>query len=128
MLRPMPRCMDAPQPHAADVDLAAVLERNVRVVDGCCGVDVDRQAVVEREAAVTGDVIRVRVGLEDADEPDAAPVGLREERLDGVGGIDGDGDAFVLVPYQVGRAAEVVVHELREDHVSERSTRCRYLS
>ena len=66
---------------------------------------------------MAGDMVGVRMRLEDADEPDAAPLGLREQRLDRVRGVDDDGDSLVLVPDEVGRAAEIVVHELREDHV-----------
>ena len=86
------------------------------------------QAVLEREAAVARDVVGMRVRLEHPDEPDAAPLGLREQRLDRVGRVDDDGDAVVLVADEVGRAAEVVVHELREDHAPNGSSRCRYLT
>ena len=78
--------------------------------------DVHRQAVLEREAPVARDVICVRVRLEHADEPDIATSGLREQRLDRIGRVDRDGDAIVLVAHEVGGAAEIVVHELREDH------------
>jgi hypothetical protein len=72
--------------------------------------------VLEREAAVSGDVVGVRVRLEDADDPDAPPLGLLDVRVDRVRGIDDDGDALLLVADEVGGAAEVVVDELLEQH------------
>ena len=90
--------------------------------------ELHREAVLERETAVAGDVVGVRVRLEHADEPYPAPLGLERGRLDREWRVDDDGDPFVLVADEVRGAAEVVVQELREDHVPERSSRCRYRS
>ena len=70
----------------------------------------------------------MRVRLEDADDPHAAPLGLLEILLDRVGRVDDDGDTRPLVADQIRRAPEVVVDELREDHAAEGSTGSRYLS
>ena len=80
------------------------------------GVDRDRHAVLEREPAVPGQVVGMRVGLDDAHdlEPRAWPP--REYRLDRIGRIDDRGDAGLLVADEVRRAPEVVVEELLEEH------------
>jgi hypothetical protein len=65
---------------------------------------------------VPGNVIGVRMGLEHAHDPHACPLGLFEVGLDRIRGIDDHGRAGPLVADQVGRAAEVVIHELAEEH------------
>jgi hypothetical protein len=71
----------------------------------------------------------MRVRLDDAYEPHAAPLGLLQVLLDGVGRIDHRRHAGVLVADQVRGAAEVVVDELREEHrAPEGSTGRRYPS
>jgi hypothetical protein len=72
--------------------------------------------VLEREAAVARDVVGVRVRLERPDEVDVPRAGLLDVRLDRVRGVDDDREAGRLVADQVGRAAEVVVDELAEEH------------
>jgi hypothetical protein len=67
---------------------------------------------------VAREVVRVGVGLEDANDPHAAPLGLLEVLLDCVCGVDHDGFARSLVADQIGRAAEVVIHELPKEHVA----------
>ena len=86
------------------------------------------QAVLEREPAVARDVVGVRVRLDHADDPDAAPLGLGEQRLDRVRRVDDHGDAGVFVADEVARAAEIVVQELVEDHGADGSTAPRYRS
>ena len=76
--------------------------------------DVHRQPVLEREAPVPGDVVGVRVRLEHARDPHVPLLGLLEVLLDRVRGIDDHRLARGLVADQVGRAAEIVVDELRE--------------
>jgi hypothetical protein len=76
----------------------------------------DRRLVLEREAAVSGDVIGVRVRLEDARDPNVPLLGLLEVVLDRVCRIDDHGLTRGLIPNQVGRAAEVVVDKLPELH------------
>src|SRR5437763_11121846 len=68
VLRPVAGRVDRPHRDRADLDDGAVGERLVRVLGRRGAVDVDAAAVVEREAAVTGEMIRVRVRLEDARE------------------------------------------------------------
>ena len=80
--------------------------------------DAHRDAVLERQAAVAGDMIGVRMGLEHADDPHACLLGFFEVGLDRVGGVDDHRLAGRLVADQVGRAAEVVIHKLAEQHVS----------
>ena len=84
----------------------------------------DRQAVLEREPPVPGDVVGVRVRLEDAHDPHVVPRRLLEVLLDRVGGVDDDRLARVLVTDEVGGAAEIVVDELPEQHVAGRLTGC----
>ena len=72
----------------ADGDLVAVRERVVRVRGARVDVDRHRHAVLEREPAVAGEVVGVGVRLEDAHDPDAEPLGLRQVLLDRVGGVD----------------------------------------
>ncbi len=116
VLGPVPRRVKRPDHDVAELDLrpvleVLVLERRLRLA-----VEAHRQPVLERQPSVAGDVVGVRVRLEHADEPDAAPLRLDEERFDRVGRVDGDGHARLLVADEVRGAAEVVVHELREEH------------
>ena len=116
VLGPVTRRVDRAQDDLADLDLRPVVERLVREGRLGVAVDADRDAVLEREASVAGDVIGVRVRLEDADEPDVATLGLRQHRLDVVGRVDDDRDAGVLVADEVAGAAQIVVQELLEEH------------
>ena len=79
-------------------------------------VHVDDRAGGGREAAVAGHVVGVRVRLEDVADLDAEvarePQVLRDVELR----IDDGRHARVLVPDQVGGAAEVVVGDLAQDH------------
>ena len=72
--------------------------------------------MLEREPAVPGDVVGVRVRLEDARDPDVPFLRLGEVGLDRVRGIDDHGLTRGLVADQVGRAAEIVVDELPKLH------------
>ena len=72
--------------------------------------------MLQREAAVAGEVVGVRVRLDDADDLDAALIRLRQHALDRVRRIDDRGDACFLVTDQVRRAPEIVVQELLEEH------------
>ena len=86
----------------------------------CAGgrVHVDGNAVLEREAPVPGDVVGVRVRLDDPRQPHAAPLRFLEVLLDPVGRVDDDGHAGVLVSDEVRGASEVVVDELLEQHLA----------
>ena len=116
VLGAMARRVDRPQDDLADLDLRAVVERLVRESGARILVNANPRVVLEREPSVTGDVIGVRVGLEDADEPNTVMLRRREHRLDVVGRIDDDRDTGVLVTDEVGGAAQVVVQELLEKH------------
>ena len=79
--------------------------------------DRDGHAVLDGEASVARDVVRVRVRLEHALDADARPRRGLEQRLDRERRIDDDRDAGLRVADEIGRAAEVVVHELpKEQH------------
>jgi hypothetical protein len=80
--------VDRAEDDLADPDLRPVLERLVLEGSLGRGVDVDREAVLEREASVPRNVVCVRVRLEDADEPDVAPLRLLQDRFDRVGRVD----------------------------------------
>ena len=72
-----------------------------------------------------GDVVGVVVRLEHAHDPHARPLGRREVGLDRVGGVDHHRLAGRLVTDQVGRAAEIVVYELLEEHFASDRTNVR---
>ena len=116
VLRTMPGRVDRAQDDLAQLELEAVSQRVVRVLDLGGGVDRDRHAVLEREPAVPGEVIGVRVGLDDADDLDAVLRCRREHGRERVRGIDDRRDPGLLVTDQVRRAPEVVVQELLEEH------------
>ena len=116
VLRAVAGRVDRAQDDLAELELDAVVQRVVRVLGLGGGVDRDRDAVLEREPAVPGEVVGVRVRLDDADDPTPRARGLLEERLDRVGRVDDRGDARLLVADQIRRAAEVVVQELLEEH------------
>jgi hypothetical protein len=116
VLWPVAGRVDRPEQNLADLYLRPVLERLMRERGVGVPVDADRHPVLEREAAVAGDVVSVRVRLEHADEAHAPSLGLRQHRLDRVRRVDDDGDAGLLVPDEVGGAAQIVVQELLEQH------------
>ena len=93
-----------------------------------CVVNVDGQIVLERESSVAGDVICVRVCLEDADQANRTPLALLEVLLDRERGVNDNGDALVLVADQIRGTPEIVVDELREEHVGDASTGRGYFS
>ena len=100
----------------AERDLLAVRERLERVLGLGGRMNGDGRLVLERQAPVTGDVIGMRVRLEDARDPNVPLLGLLEVLLDRVCRIDDHGLTRGLVADQVGRAAEIVIDELPELH------------
>ena len=116
MLGPVAGGVDDAQRDGADLDLVAVVHRVVRIVDARFGVDADRDAVLEREPAVPGDVVGVRVRLDRADDPHAAPLGLVQDRLDRERRVDDHRDPGLFVSHEITRTAQIVVQELVEDH------------
>jgi hypothetical protein len=88
------------------------------------GMDPHRHLVLERESSVPGDVIGVRVRLENGDEPHLPAGTLIQILLDHVGRIDDGGDACMLVADDVGATSEVVIDELLEEHDIDASNRC----
>ena len=74
--------------------------------------------MLERESPVTGEVVGVRVRLHGPDDPDAPPLRLLEILLDRERGVDDDCFPRPRIADEIGRAAERVVDELREDHNS----------
>ena len=116
VLGAMPRGVEAAHPHGSDRHLVAVGQRVVRIARSGVAVDRDRNPVLQREPAVPRDMVGVCVSLEHTHDPDAEPLGLREIGLDRVGGVDEQRLAGLLVPDEIGRAAQVRVDELPEDH------------
>src|SRR5919201_2828751 len=108
--------MDDANCDLAGFDDRAVVERLERELGLRGRVHRDRGADLQREPAVAGDVVGVRVRLEDALDPDVPAGRLLEVRLDRVGRIDDDRDARVLVTDEVRAATEPLVHELTEEH------------
>jgi hypothetical protein len=89
-------------------------------------VDPNGQPELERQPTVPGDVVGVGVRLENRDDPNITSLGLGEQRLDRQRRVDDDCEAGIFVANEVGRTAEIVIDELREDHGTERSSRSRY--
>jgi hypothetical protein len=116
VLGPVTGRVDRAEDNVSQLDLRSVLEGLVREHGSRGRVDVDRDPVLEREPAVTGDVIRMGVRLEDADEPDTLALRLRQHGLDRIGRVDDDRDACVLVADEIRGAAQVVVQKLLEQH------------
>jgi hypothetical protein len=116
VLGPVPGRVQRTDRHRAERPLVAVLERLVRVVRYGEPVDADRRAGGGRETGVAGDVVGVVVRLEDVRDADAEVVRQLQVGGDVEARIDDRGDARLLVPDEVGRAAEVVVGDLPEDH------------
>ncbi len=102
--------------HVADLELLSVRERVVVELGSRLGVHGDRQVVLQGEAAVARDVIRMGVRLEDAYEARLLLRRLGEVLLDCVSRVDDDRGPRGLVADQVGRAAEIVIDELAEEH------------
>ena len=97
VLRPVPRRMDDAQRHLSHLDLRSVLERLERVRGISLGMDSDWDALLQRQPPVAGEVVGVRVRLEDACQADALALGRFKVLLDGVGRIDHDGFPGLLV-------------------------------
>ena len=104
------------QQDVAEHDLDAVLERVAGVLRPSVRVDAHGNAVLEGESTVPGEVVCMRVRLDDAGDTDVAPVGLLEVLLDREGRVDDDGVARSRIADEVGRTPERIVDELREDH------------
>ena len=129
VLGPVAGCVDAAEHDVADGDLVAVLHRIVRILRLGRGVDAHRDAVLERQPAVAGEVVCMGVRLDRSHDANAAMLRLDEVLLDREGRIHDDRGSRALVADEVGGAAEVVVDELREDHVADdASTASRYRS
>jgi hypothetical protein len=117
MLGPVARRVHDPDLHRTDLDDLRVFERLERIVRLGKRMDRDREAVLEREASVPRDVVRVRMRFEDALDPHALLLGDREILLDRERRIDDDGGACLCIADEVGRAPEILVHELpKEQH------------
>ncbi len=80
------------------------------------GVDVDRRAGRRREPPVAADVVGVVVRLEDVLDRDAEVAREPQVLADLEPRVDDRRDARGLVTDQVGRAPEVLVRDLPEDH------------
>ena len=95
----------------------------ITVPNGSCAysgvrqaVDVDRGAGGLGEPAVARHVVGVVVGLEHVIDLDAEVAGVAEVLVDLEARVDDGGNAGVQVADEIGGTAEVVVHELTEDH------------
>ena len=97
-------------------ELVPVLHRVERVLGLGQRMDADGQSVLQSEAPVPREVVGMGVRLEHPDDADAPSLRLLEVRLDRVGGIDDHRLTARLVADQVGRAAEILVDALLEDH------------
>ena len=116
VLGPMPRRVDDAHPQRPALDLSAVHERLVRKRGIGGRMQADLHALFECEPPVPGDVVGVRVRLEDAGDLDLVLLCRLEVGLDCVCRVDEDRLVRLFVPDQVGGAAEIVVDELAKEH------------
>ena len=125
VLRPVARGVQHAQLDRSGVERFPILER----VEGELGlgerVHGHRDAVLEREPPVAGDVVGVRMRLEDADDAQALGAGGFEVLLDRICGVDHDSLTPGGIPDQIGGAAEIVVDELAKQHEREANTASR---
>ncbi len=128
VLRPVPRRMQRADDDLAQLDLGAILQRLVRERCAGCRVNPYGQPVLEREPAVPREVVGVRMCLENLCQLDAVSPALIQILLDRIGRIDDDRNAGLLVADEVGGTPEVVVDELLEQHDSDASNECGYIS
>ena len=117
VLRPVARRVQNANRHLAELELLPVRERVVLELGSCLGMHGDRQVVLQCQPAVARNVIRMGVRLEDAHQARLLLLRFGEVLLDRVGRVDDDRRPRGLVADQVGRAAEIVVDELAEEHV-----------
>ena len=115
--------------HRLDLQVAhakppAVGERLVRVLGPGELVDVDRRSGGPGQAAVSGDVVRVVVGLEHVLDPNPVEAAQPQVRVDVPLGIDDRGDARALVADQIGAASEVLVDDLAKQHQTRTLVAC----
>ena len=128
MLGPVPRRVDAAERDVPDAELVAVVPELVRVLGTRERMRGDRDRVVEGEPPVSREVIGVCVRLDHAGDVHVARGRLREQGLDRVRRVDEHGLAGLFTPHEIGRASQIRVHELREQHAGDRSSGSRYLS
>jgi hypothetical protein len=112
----MPGRVQRANDDGAELELPAVLERLVVVLGRSKAVDVDRRARCERQPAVARHVVGVVVRLEDVLDLDTHVACEVEVDVDLEARIDDGRDSRLLVADEVGRAAEVVMGDLSEDH------------
>ena len=119
VLGSVPGRVERPDQEVADLELEAVIDRDVLVLGLGLAVDVDRGAGRRGESSVTGYVVGVVVGLEHVLDRDAEVARELEVLVDLELRIDDSSLARALVADEVGGAAEVVVDDLTEDHLRE---------
>ena len=119
VLGPVSRCVQNANRDLAELELLTVLERVVVELGLGLRMNGNREAVLEGQAAVTRDVIGVGVRLEHAHQSRLLLLRLGQVLPDCVGRVDDDRRPRGLVSDQVGRAAEIVVDELAEEHERE---------
>ena len=117
VLGPVAGGVDRLDRHVAELQHPAVGERLVRVLGLGQLVDVDRRPGRPRQPAVAGDVVGVVVGLEHVLDPHPVQARQPPVGLDVPLRVDDRGDARVAIGDQVGRAAEVLVDDLTEEHL-----------
>ncbi len=110
------RRMECPDAEVAKLEFPPVIERFVLVLSCARAMDADGGARRRGEAAVAGDVIGMRVGLEDVLDRDTHVACEAQVLGDVELGIDDRRHAGPFVADQVARAAKVVVSDLAKDH------------
>ncbi len=104
-------------PQGAERELGPVVKGLVLELRRDQTMDMDGGAGGGREAAMSGDVIGVVVGLEDVSDADAEVARELQVLVDLETRIHDRRDALVLVADEVGRAPQIVMYQLSEDHL-----------
>ncbi len=116
VLGAVPRRVQRADPHVAQDELPAVVDRLVRVGRAGDPVDVDRRAGGLGQPPVAGHVVGVGVRLQDVRDLHPGEAGQAQVLVHLEPRVDDRRHAGVLVADQVRGAAQVVVDELAEDH------------
>ena len=116
VLRPVPGCVDGTNQKLPDLQLESVVDRDVVVLGRSLAMDVDRRSGRRRQPAVPRDVVGVVVRLENVLDRDARVPSELEVLVDLELRVDDSRLPGALVTDEVGRATEVVVDDLAEDH------------
>ena len=119
------RRLERLQPHPAEIDDVAVVERRERVLRLRGRAQIDRRAGAIAQLEVAGNEVGVEVREEDVLDPQAMLGGEREVLIDVTLRVDDGRRARLLVADQIRGVREAIQIELLEDHRSVLACRAR---